>query len=167
MPSRSLCVQLRGTSYTCLEPDGAELPGPEPQLPQTDWAPAWYSTLELSSGLFLAQCAGEAQGVTAGTHYALDANASGSARVEETRLDEHLTRVSMGARRLGRKCLYKLVTEGGLSSQATSVVLQPSSSPRVIPSLIRLYIRPQKAQEESESVALPSVRVTRRAGSRE
>jgi hypothetical protein len=72
--------------------------------------------LGVSFGLELAQYAGEAQGAIAEPHYVLNANASGSDRVEELPLEEYLMYVSMGAHRLERICLYKSGIEIDLSS---------------------------------------------------
>jgi len=57
-------------------------------------------------------------------------------------------RVSMEARRVERKCLYKSVI---LFSQAISVALPPFVMLRARPSLVRPRIKPPRVQEESHS----------------
>lgn len=86
-----------------------------------------------------------------GLRYALNANANESDRVKE-RLEECLLYVSMEARRLERRYLYKSEMKANLFLQVIFVVLLPSSEPRAIPNLVQSHIRLLKAQEGLEIV---------------
>ena len=96
MPSRSLCGQLHGTSYTCLAlGPGAGL---GPQLLQIGLAPAECLTLGVHFGLALARYAGEAQEGEVEPRYVSSANASESLLEEEARLGRESVRVYMVSR---------------------------------------------------------------------
>ena len=63
----------------------------------------------------LAPCIDKAQEAIVGPLYALDPNVNGNAQVKEA-LEEHLAHASMGARRLGKRRLYKPEMKTNLSS---------------------------------------------------